>query len=70
VKILVTGISGYIGAAIAPRPVEEGHEVRGLFYTGLTDNVAHEDGAVLLGVQMHSLQESLHMPSRRWDSRP
>jgi uncharacterized protein YbjT (DUF2867 family) len=30
-----------------------------LFYTGLTDNVAHEDGAALLGVQKHSLQESL-----------
>jgi uncharacterized protein YbjT (DUF2867 family) len=30
-----------------------------LFYTGLTDNVAREDGAALLGVQKHSLQESL-----------
>jgi uncharacterized protein YbjT (DUF2867 family) len=30
-----------------------------LFYTGLTDNVAHEDGAALLGVQKHSLQEAL-----------
>jgi uncharacterized protein YbjT (DUF2867 family) len=30
-----------------------------LFYTGLADNVAHEDGALLLGVKTHSLAESL-----------
>jgi uncharacterized protein YbjT (DUF2867 family) len=30
-----------------------------LFYTGLTDNVAHEDGAALLGVQKHPFEESL-----------
>jgi uncharacterized protein YbjT (DUF2867 family) len=33
--------------------------LRPLFYTGLTDNVAHEDGAALLGVQTHSLQDSV-----------
>jgi uncharacterized protein YbjT (DUF2867 family) len=30
VRVLVTGISGYVGAALAPRLVREGHEVRGL----------------------------------------
>jgi uncharacterized protein YbjT (DUF2867 family) len=29
-RILVTGISGYVGAALAPRLVREGHDVRGL----------------------------------------
>jgi uncharacterized protein YbjT (DUF2867 family) len=30
VRILVTGITGYVGSALAPRLVEEGHEVVGL----------------------------------------
>jgi hypothetical protein len=30
-----------------------------LFYTGLADNVAHQDGAALLGVRTHSLQDAL-----------
>jgi uncharacterized protein YbjT (DUF2867 family) len=30
VKILVTGVSGYVGAAVAPALLREGHEVRGL----------------------------------------
>ena len=29
-KILVTGVSGYVGAALAPRLLSDGHEVRGL----------------------------------------
>jgi uncharacterized protein YbjT (DUF2867 family) len=30
-----------------------------LFYTGLTDNVAHQDGAAVLGVRTHSLSDAL-----------
>jgi uncharacterized protein YbjT (DUF2867 family) len=33
--------------------------LRPLFYTGLTDNVAHEDGPVMLGVRTHPIEESL-----------
>jgi uncharacterized protein YbjT (DUF2867 family) len=35
-RILVTGISGYVGAALAPRLQADGHEVRGMSRRGLS----------------------------------
>ncbi len=35
-RILLTGISGYVGAALAPRLLRDGHEVRGMSRRGLS----------------------------------
>lgn len=62
VKVLVTGISGYVGGALAPRLVREGHEVVG--FTRDRRRVALEipivEGDVLTGA---GLEEALDVVS-------
>ena len=44
-RILVTGISGYVGAALAPRLEADGHEVRGMSRRGVSGVPGDRSGA-------------------------
>jgi uncharacterized protein YbjT (DUF2867 family) len=62
-KILLTGVSGYVGAALAPRLRADGHEVRGFARDPTRVDVELDDllqGDVLSGAGLEAALEGVH----------
>ncbi|HVL90869.1 MAG TPA: NAD-dependent epimerase/dehydratase family protein [Actinomycetota bacterium] len=62
-KVLVTGVAGFIGSRLAGRLIADGHEVRGLdsFLTGFKENIP--DGCDFLEADLRDL-DAMHAATR------
>jgi dTDP-glucose 4,6-dehydratase len=63
VRILVTGVAGFLGSHLADRLLAEGHDVVGLdnFITGSRDNIDHLFGHEHFKFYRHDVTEFIHL---------
>ena len=62
-RILVTGVAGFLGSNLADRLVEEGHDVVGLdnFITGSPENIAHLMGHERFAFHKYDVTEFIYV---------
>ena len=58
-RVLITGVAGFLGSHLADRFLADGHEVVGLdnFLTGSPDNIAHLMGNARFHFTQHDVTE-------------
>lgn len=63
-KVLITGVAGFLGSHLADRFVAEGHEVIGMdnFITGSPDNIAHLVGNPQFTFVQHDVTRFIEVP--------
>jgi len=59
VRVLITGVAGFLGSHLADRFLRDGHEVVGLdnFLTGSPENIAHLTGHPGFSFLRHNISE-------------
>jgi len=63
VRVLITGVAGFLGSHLADRFIADGHHVVGLdnFITGHPDNIAHLIGDERFSFVKHNISEFLYV---------
>ena len=65
-RILITGVAGFLGSHLSDRLISEGHEVVGLdnFITGSRDNIAHLMGNERFTFFRHDISNYIFVPGK------
>ncbi|MFH2102977.1 MAG: UDP-glucuronic acid decarboxylase family protein [Chloroflexota bacterium] len=65
-RILITGVAGFLGSHICDRLIAEGHEVVGMdnFITGSPDNLVHLSGNKNFTFYQHDVSEFIFVPGK------
>jgi dTDP-glucose 4,6-dehydratase len=65
-RILITGVAGFLGSHLSDRLIADGHEIVGLdnFITGSRDNIAHLMGNVKFIFYKHDVSNYIFVPGK------